>query len=135
MESRTKPSSTPRAKAAKTLIQSQDLGRIQVSPRVVATIAAHAAADCYGIVGMAAQGLREGLAQRLHRDSVHRGVDVELREDGVAISLYVIVEFGIRVSEVSQNLTNAVRYSIERTLGLPVVEVNIHVQGVHVSEV
>ncbi len=120
MESRTKPSSTPRAKAARTLIQSQDLGRIQ---------------DCYGIVGMAAQGLREGLAQRLHRDSVHRGVDVELREDGVAISLYVIVEFGIRVSEVSQNLTNAVRYSIERTLGLPVVEVNIHVQGVHVTGV
>jgi uncharacterized alkaline shock family protein YloU len=39
------------------------------------------------------------------------------------------------VSEVSQNLTNAVRYSIERTLGLPVVEVNIHVQGVHVSGV
>lgn len=135
MESRTRPSSTPRAKAARTLIQSQDLGRIQVSPRVVATIAAHAAADCYGIVGMAAQGLREGLAQRLHRDSVHRGVDVELREDGVAISLYVIVEFGIRVSEVSQNLTNAVRYSIERTLGLPVVEVNIHVQGVHVAGV
>ncbi len=135
MESRTKPSSTRGAKAASTLIQSRDLGRIQVSPRVVATIAAHAAADCYGIVGMAAQGLREGLAQRLHRDSVHRGVDVELREDGVAISLYVIVEFGIRVSEVSQNLTNAVRYSIERTLGLPVVEVNIHVQGVHVSGV
>jgi len=133
MESRTKPSSTPRAKAARTLIQSRDLGRIQVSPRVVATIAAHAAADCYGVVGMAARGLREGLAQRLHRDSVHRGVDVELREDGVAISLFVIVEFGIRVSEVSQNLTNAVRYSIERTLGLPVVEVNIHVQGVHVS--
>lgn len=133
MESRTKPSFTGGAKAAKTLIQSRDLGRIQVSPRVVATIAAHAAADCYGIVGMAAQGLREGLAQRLHRESVHRGVDVELREDGVAISLYVIVEFGVRVSEVSQNLTSAVRYAIERTLGLPVVEVNINVQGVHVS--
>lgn len=133
MESRTRPSSTRGTKAAQTLIQSRDLGRIQVSPRVVATIAAHAAADCYGIVGMAAQGLREGLAQRLHRESVHRGVDVELREDGVAISLYVIVEFGIRVTEVSQNLTNAVRYSIERTLGLPVVEVNINVQGVHVS--
>jgi uncharacterized alkaline shock family protein YloU len=133
MESRTKPSSPRGAKAARTLIQSRDLGRIQVSPRVVATIAAHAAADCYGIVGMAAQGLREGLAQRLHRDSVHRGVDVELRDDGVVISLYVIVEFGIRVSEVSHNLTNAVRYSIEQTLGLPVVEVNVNIQGVHVS--
>ena len=83
---------------------------------------------------MAAQVLRDGLAERLHRENVHRGVAVRLREDGVAISLYVIVEFGTRISEVANNLVNAVRYSIERTLGLPVVQVNINVQGIHVSE-
>lgn len=133
MKSKTKP--TPRGgRASRTLIQSRDLGRIEVAPRVVATIAAHAAAECYGVVGMAAQGLRDGLAERLHRENVHRGVAVRLREDGVAISLYVIVEFGTRISEVANNLVNAVRYSIERTLGLPVVQVNINVQGIHVSE-
>jgi uncharacterized alkaline shock family protein YloU len=51
----------------------------------------------------------------------------------VVISLYVIVEFGTRVSEVAHNLANAVRYAVERTLGLAVVEVNVNVQGVHVS--
>jgi uncharacterized alkaline shock family protein YloU len=45
----------------------------------------------------------------------------------------VIVEYGTRVSEVAHNLGNAVRYSVERTLGLPVVEVNVNVQGIHVS--
>ena len=48
-------------------------------------------------------------------------------------SLYVIVEYGTRVSEVANNLSNAVRYSVERTLGLPVIEVNVNVQGIHVS--
>ncbi len=133
MNSKTKASSPKGGRASSTLIQSHDLGRVEVSPRVVATIAAHAAAECYGVVGMAAQGLRDGLAERLHRENVHRGVDVQLREGGVAISLYVIVEFGVRISEVANNLVSAVRYSVERTLGLPVVEVNVNVQGIHVS--
>jgi uncharacterized alkaline shock family protein YloU len=129
-----KTKATPRRMGKpKTLIQAKDLGRIEVSRRVVATIAGHAAAGCYGVVGMAARGLRDGLAERLHRDSVHRGVEVEVREDGIAIALYVIVEFGTRVSEVANNLTSAVRYAVERTLGLPVVEVSVNVQGIHVS--
>jgi uncharacterized alkaline shock family protein YloU len=133
MDSRTKAQARRSGKAPSTLIQSRDLGRIEVSRRVVGTIAAHAAAECYGVVGMAAQGLRDGLAERLHRDNIHRGVEVDVREDGIIISLYVIVEFGTRVSEVAHNLTNAVRYAVERTLGLPVLEVNVSVQGIHVS--
>jgi uncharacterized alkaline shock family protein YloU len=133
MDSKTKANPQRLGKPSKTLIQSRDLGRIEVSRHVVATIAGHAAAECYGVVAMAARGLRDGLAERLRRENIHRGVEVEVREEGVAISLYVVVEFGTRVSEVANNLANAVRYSVERTLGLPVVEVNINVQGIHVS--
>ena len=133
MNAKTKANPPRTGKSARTLIPPSDLGRIEVSPRVVATIAAHAAAECYGVVGMAAQGLRDGLAERLRRENVHRGVEVQVREDGVAISLYVIVEFGTRVSEVAHNLVSGVRYAVERTLGLPVVEVNVNVQGIHVS--
>ena len=133
MESKTKARPPKTGKPTKTLIQSRDLGRMEVSRRVVATIAGHAAEGCYGIVAMAARGLRNGLAERLRREQLHRGVDVEVRENGVAISLYVIIEFGTRVSEVAHNLSSAVRYSVERTLGLPVLEVNVNVQGIHVS--
>jgi uncharacterized alkaline shock family protein YloU len=133
MDSKTKANPPRLGKPSKTLIQARDLGRIEVSRHVVATIAGHAAAECYGVVAMAARGLKDGLAERLRRENIHRGVEVEVREDGVAISLYVVVEFGTRISEVANNLSNAVRYSIERTLGLPVLEVNINVQGIHVS--
>ena len=133
MDSKTKANPPRTGKPPKTLIQAQDLGKIEVSRHVVATIAGHAAAECYGVVAMAARGLRDGLAERLGRENIHRGVEVEMREDGVAISLYVIVEFGTRVSEVAHNLTNAVRYAVERTLGLHVAEVNVNVQGIHVS--
>src|SRR2546421_10799959 len=133
MDSKTKANPPRTGKPPRTLIQSRDLGRIEVSRHVVATIAGHAAAGCYGVVAMAARGLRDGLAERLHRDKLHRGVEVEVREDGMAVSLYVVVEYGTRVSEVANNLSNAVRYSVERSLGLPVVEVNVNVQRIHVS--
>ncbi len=122
-----------RPKPPKTLVQSRELGRIEVAPRVVASIAGHAATECYGVVAMAARGLRDGLAERLHRDNLHRGVQVQVHEGGVSISLYVIVEYGTRISEVAHNLASAVRYSVERTVGLPVLAVNVNVQGIHVS--
>ncbi len=123
-----------KTKPPKTLVQARELGRIEVSPHVVATIAGHAATECYGVVAMAARGLRDGLAERLHRDNVHRGVEVEVLEGGVSISLYVIVEYGTRISEVAHNLASAVRYSVERTIGLPVLAVNVNVQGIHVTQ-
>src|SRR2546423_5833840 len=119
MDSKTKANPPRTGKPPRTLIQSRDLGRIEVSRHVVATIAGHAAAGCYGVVAMAARGLRDGLAERLHRDKLHRGVAVDVREDRLAASLYVIAEYGTRVSGAAINLSNAARISLERPPGLP----------------
>jgi uncharacterized alkaline shock family protein YloU len=110
------------------------LGRIEVSPRVVASIVGHAANECYGVVGMAARGLRDGIAERLNRETVHRGVEVEVRDGGLVIELYIIAQYGTRISEVAHNLMSAVKYEVERTLGLDVIAVNVNVQGIHLEE-
>src|SRR5437660_11534739 len=109
MDSKTKANPLRAGKPPRTLIQARDLGRIEVSRHVVATIAGHAAAGCYGVVAMAARGLRDGLAERLHRDKLHRGGEVEVREAGIAVALYVIVEDGTRASDVANTRPNAVR--------------------------
>jgi uncharacterized alkaline shock family protein YloU len=83
---------TTKVRAPGALTQTATLGRIEVSPRVVTSIAGHTANECYGIVGMAARGLRDGIAERLNRDNLHRGVEIEVREGGILIELYVIVE-------------------------------------------
>jgi len=115
------------------LSRTASLGRIEVSPRVVASIVAHAANECYGVVGMAARGLRDGIAERLNRENAQRGVHVEVVPDGIVVELYVIVEYGTRISEVAHNLMSAVRYHLEKTLGLPVLAVNVNVQGIHME--
>ena len=123
-----------KVKSPDALSRTASLGRIEVSPRVVASIVGHAANECYGVVGMAARGLRDGIAERLNRENVHRGVQVQVLPDGIVIELYIIAEYGTRISEVAHNLMSAVRYHVEKTLGLPVLAVNVNVQGIHTEQ-
>jgi uncharacterized alkaline shock family protein YloU len=110
------------------------LGKIEVSPLAVASLASEAVLGCYGVVGMAPAGtLRDGLVEILQRDATHRGVEVHLRDSGIVVDLYVVIEYGTRVSEVAHNIMDAVRFRLERALGMAISEVNVHVQDLRVS--
>jgi uncharacterized alkaline shock family protein YloU len=61
---------------------------------------------------------------------VDRGVEVVEVEGGLAIDIYVIVRYGMRISEVAHNLQETVKFEVERAVNVPVVEVNVNVQGV-----
>jgi uncharacterized alkaline shock family protein YloU len=113
------------------LRRAQDRGRIEVFPSVVAAVAGHAAVACYGVMGMSARGLRDGVALLLRRDNLHKGVDVREVAGQLVIDVYVIVEYGTRITAVAKNLQSTVRFEVERLLGVPVGEVNVFVQGVH----
>lgn len=112
------------------------VGRIEVSARAVATVAAKSVMECYGVVGMASKTLRDGLAVLLQRENPHRGIEVHFVDHNeIVIDLYVVVEYGMRISEVAQNIMSRVKFAVEKALGLPVVHVNVNVQGVRVSNI
>lgn len=108
------------------------LGNIEISPTAIATIASQAVLHSYGVVGMAPKNKVNGLANRLARDPRH-GVEVLVRADEIAINLYIIVEYGTRISSVASSVANTVRFHVERALGRPVGAINVHVQGLRVS--
>lgn len=108
------------------------LGRIEVSPTAIASIASQAVLNSYGVVGMASKSLVGGLAQIIQPDS-KRGVEVKLEGDRIVIDLYVVIEYGTRISAVAHNVMSSVKFSVEKVLGLPVSQVNVHVQGLRVS--
>ena len=109
------------------------LGRIEVAPEVIATIASRSVLECYGVVGMASNSLRHGLGELLGKDHSRRGVRVALVGDHVVIDLYVVLEYGLRISEVAHNVMESVKFNVEKSLGIPVAEVNVHVQGLRIS--
>lgn len=110
------------------------LGRIDVSNDVIATIAGGATVDCYGLVGMASRkALKDGFTELLGRENLSRGVDVKEQDGRVEIDLYIIVSYGVKISEVAHNVQTKVKYTLNQTLGLDVSGVNVFVQGVRVS--
>jgi uncharacterized alkaline shock family protein YloU len=110
-------------------------GKIEISPTAISSIASQAILECYGVVGMAPRTLRNELADvLLPRDSHKKGVEVKFVEEQIVIDLYVIIEYGVRVSEVANNIMESVKFNVEKALGVPVSEVNVHVQGLRVSE-
>jgi uncharacterized alkaline shock family protein YloU len=114
--------------------ENTQLGRITVAKRAIATIVSQAALRSYGVVGMASRSLADGIAHVLARDP-HRGVEVLMQEGQVVIDVYIIVEYGTRVSSVADSVANTVRYQLERALGMPVAGVNVHVQDLHISNI
>ena len=108
------------------------LGSIEVSPEAIATIASQAVLTTYGVVGMAAKNAVEGITNRLTRDP-RLGVEVLLGDETIDINLYIIVEYGTRISSVAGSVANSVRFQVERALGQAIGDVNVHVQGLRVS--
>jgi uncharacterized alkaline shock family protein YloU len=115
------------------MAQETRLGRIEISPAAIAGIASQAVLNSYGVVGMASKSIVGGLAQLLHPDS-RRGVEVRLEDHHIIIDLYVIIEYGTRISTVAHNIMDSVEFCVERALGVPVSQVNVHVQGLRVSD-
>jgi uncharacterized alkaline shock family protein YloU len=109
------------------------LGRIEVSPLAVASLASQAVLGCYGVVGMASKDLASGIVEILQPASHRRGVDIQIGDDRIAIDLYVVIEYGTRIATVAQNIQSVVKYSVEKALGVPVAAVNVHVQDLRVS--
>ena len=107
------------------------LGRITIATEAVAKIVGHTAAECYGVVGMAARGGRVG--RLLARDRLTQGIEVEHTDGGVAIDLHVVVEYGLNLAEVAATVRSRVAYEIERLTGLRVARVEVHIEDVRRS--
>jgi uncharacterized alkaline shock family protein YloU len=116
-----------------TMTEKTSLGKIEVSPTAIANLASRTVLESYGVVGMSSRSLGSGLADLLRRDLHKRGIEVKLEGDEIIIDLYVIIEYGTRISAVARNIMSNVKFGVEKSLGVPVAEVNVHVRGLRVS--
>ncbi len=108
-------------------------GKITISPKAIATLASQAAMQSYGVVGLASKNIVDGIAHVLARDPRH-GVEINTAENELLIDMYVIIEYGTRITSVARSVANSVRFQVERAIGLPVAEVNVHVQDLRISD-
>ena len=114
---------------------STDLGIITVNPEVIAKYAGSVAVECFGIVGMAAVSMKDGLVRLLKRYSLTHGIQVEISDENVlTLNFHVIVSYGVNILSVSDNLMNNVKYKVEEFTGMTVDKINVFVEGVRVID-
>lgn len=111
------------------------LGRISIAPGVIAQYAGSTAVECFGIVGMAAYSMRDGLVRLLNGKSLTKGVKVAIDSDNkITIDFHVIIAYGVSIMTVSDNLIENVKYKVQELTGLAIKKINIYVEGVRVID-
>lgn len=108
---------------------SRPLGKIEVLPNAIHSIAVQAISECYGVVGIAAPRLHSGQAILLGPGQSNQGVQVRIVDEQIMLDVYVVLEYGLRISEIGHNIMSGVKFAVEKMLGVPVARVNVNVQG------
>ena len=110
------------------------LGEITINTDVIATYAGIVAVECFGIVGMAAVNMKDGLVKLLRRDSLSRGINVQVKDNKISLDFHVIVAYGVSIRAVADNLIDNVKYKVEAFTGIEIEQINILVEGVRVID-
>ena len=111
-----------------------DLGDIRIDDNVIATIAGVSAMESYGIVGMASKNATDGLFELLNWDHLTKGIKVYSKDDDLTIDLHVILEYGVKISVVADNIIEKVKFNVENLTGQEVSKINVYVQGIRVEK-
>lgn len=113
-------------------MSSKVTGSLKIANEVIADIAGYTALESYGVVGMAAPTLENGIATLLPNTKLRKGVEVSATNVGVRVDLYIIVEHGTGIAQVSRNLADRVRFILSDLTEVPIDTVEIHIQGIKV---
>ncbi len=110
-----------------------NFGTIMITDDVIASVAGGATVSCYGIVGMASKNqVKDGITDILGKENYAKGIVVNRIDDSLTIDLHIIVMYGTKISAIANNVQTTVKYQIEKTLGVNIDAVNIHIQGIKV---
>lgn len=108
--------------------QRQSMGRIEVAPEVLITIAKEAVLSIEGVREMAP--IPSEVANLFRRATRHDGIVLSFEDNRLAFDIYVLVDPGVNVVRSSQAAQAAVREAMDKMVGIPVRAINLHVEDV-----
>ena len=112
--------------------QSNQQGSIFILPQAIKTVARNAALQSYGVISLAPANPAETVS-RFFKKEADVGILVNSEEDGVVLELNLIIEYGLRIKSVADSVADSVTYCVEKTMGIPVKRVDVHVRGLRIS--
>mgnify|MGYP001730585488 FL=1 len=114
--------------------QENETGSITVNDSVYTDIVGTAAANCFGVKGMAARSVKDGLYHLLRMESVGKGVLVTFNPDeSISIDLHIVVDNGVNLSAVGASIISEVRYVVHKCTGTQVRAVNVYIDSMMIG--
>ena len=111
-----------------------DKGSVTVSAAVYTEIAGTDATNCFGVKGMAARSVQDGLFHLLRKESSGKGVLVEFHDDNtITIDLHIIVDHGVNLQAVGASIISEVRYVVNKCTGTDVRAVNVYIDSMMIG--
>ena len=112
-----------------------NFGNINITKEAISTLVGGIVTECYGVVGMASKNIiKDGIAELLKYDNYSKGVIVTNTNDTLSIDVYIIIGFGVKISEVTNAVQSKVKYMLEKTLQIEIKECNVYVQGIRIID-
>ena len=103
----------------------------EMSSELVKRIVAEVTTQSFGVVAMSAKNEINDIVRLLKKEDNTKGVSVlKDEENKLHISVYTVVEFGIRANVVADNLMDAIKYNVEKQTGFKIKKINVYVQSV-----
>ena len=114
--------------------QNNENGSVNVSTNVYTDIAGTAASNCFGVKGMAARSVKDGVYHLLRKESMSKGVSVQFHEDdSISIDLHIMVDNGVNLSAVGASIISEVRYVVTKCTGTEVRAVNVYIDSMMIG--
>ncbi|MFL0195955.1 Asp23/Gls24 family envelope stress response protein [Clostridium sp. WILCCON 0269] len=107
-------------------------GCTDYSEEVIANIVGLSTMECYGVVGMASKNAKDGFWELIKGENLSKGVKIRSKDNELIIELYIIVEYGTKISVIANNIIQRIKYNVENYTGLKVSTITVNVQGVRV---
>src|SRR5574344_1803744 len=105
-------------------------GGIDISTEAIASIAGNAAIECYGVVGLANKNsIRENINELLKSNNYSKGVVCKKGKDGYIVEVYIVVAYGLKITEIVSEVQNQVKYFLEKAFDIKFKSINVYVQS------
>lgn len=109
---------------------STSLGKIDIADEVIEQIAGAAASGIYGVKNMGSKNTIDTIAGLVRRDNPSKGVKVVRKDEGLIINIHILIDYGVNMQAVGDNVIERVKYTVEKMTGETVDKVIINIDGI-----
>ena len=102
-----------------------------IAPDVLVTIARLSALSVPGVSRMAQV---TGGVNRLFKRGLQDGVRIEVKDNVLAVDLYLILKNDVNIREVSRNVQGQVARALQEMVGMDIGKVEIHIEDIDYEE-